>query len=124
VIAAGGGDGPTVGAAFLPAAELAASGATVVQFLGAVDRRALRRHGIPVWPEREPLPGHMGITTGELGPRACIDLHTASLQVAAVAARARQAGHAPAEAAALAQRLAPGQWIRPATEESRLAKPG
>jgi hypothetical protein len=123
VIAAGGEDGPTIGGEFLPAAELVASGATVVEFLGAVDRQALRRHGVPVWPERELLPGHMGITTGELGPRACIDLSTASLQVAAVAARARQAGHSPAEAAGLAERRAPGQWIRPPGEESRRAGP-
>ncbi len=57
-------------------------GAVIAQFFGDLDRRALERLGLPVWPEIEPARGHMGILPSAIGPDAIVRLQTGGLKAA------------------------------------------
>ena len=59
-------------------------GAPVIQFFGTLDRSLLRQHEIPVWPEREPEVGHMGILPSAIGPEPIVRLQTGGLKVGEV----------------------------------------
>lgn len=67
------------------AAHLAAcapAGAVVVQFWGDVDRAALARHGLAVWPTQSVRQGHMGILLSEIGPEPIVRLQAGGLRAA------------------------------------------
>jgi hypothetical protein len=59
----------------------AAPGAVVVQYLGSADRDAMKAAGVPVWPDKAPKPGHMGILPSALGPEPIIRLQVGGLKV-------------------------------------------
>jgi len=93
-----------IGGALLSAEQIEARcpDALVVQLAGRVARASLSRCGIQCIPRREPVPGHMGWSLSELGPRPVIDLHAAGLKVGELLARARLDGLTPEEATARA----------------------
>jgi hypothetical protein len=62
-------------------------GAVVLQFFGTLDRDVIRETGLPIWPEREPQPGHMGILPSAIGPEPIVRLQTGGLKVAEVLCR-------------------------------------
>ncbi|MBH8576327.1 hypothetical protein I8752_25715 [Nostocaceae cyanobacterium CENA369] len=57
-------------------------GALVAQYWGDIERSALVSHHIPVCPEIEPKPGHMGILPSAVGPEPIIRLQTGGLKAA------------------------------------------
>lgn len=57
----------------------------VVQFYGDIDRAACAKHGIHVWPAKDPGGGHMGILPSEIGPEATIRLQAGGLKAGAEA---------------------------------------
>jgi hypothetical protein len=57
-------------------------GAVIAQFFGDIDRGALERFGLPVWPEVEPPRGHMGILPSAIGPEPIVRLQTGGLKAA------------------------------------------
>jgi hypothetical protein len=87
VVAVRPGGGPALAGA--QARELArtAPGAVVVQYWGDVDRTALRAAGVPLWPQRRPRPGHMGILPSAIGPEPIVRLQSAGLKVGEVLTR-------------------------------------
>lgn len=67
------------------AAHLAAcapTGAVVVQFWGDMDRAALTRNGLALWPAQPVGLGHMGILLSEIGPEPIVRLQTGGLRAA------------------------------------------
>jgi hypothetical protein len=60
------------------------SGALVAQYWGDIERSAFLAHNIPVCPELEPKPGHMGILPSGVGPEPIIRLQTGGLKAAEV----------------------------------------
>lgn len=67
------------------AAHLAAcapAGAVVMQFWGDIDRAALARNGLAVWPMASVRQGHMGILLSEIGPEPIVRLQTGGLRAA------------------------------------------
>ena len=60
------------------------AGALVAQYWGDIDRSALLSHHIPICPELEPKPGHMGILPSAVGPEPIIRLQTGGLKAAEV----------------------------------------
>jgi hypothetical protein len=70
-------------------------GAVIAQYWGDIDRSAFV--SIPLWPEVEPKPGHMGILPSGVGPEPIIRLQTGGLKAAAVAWRQQQASPAELE---------------------------
>ncbi len=56
--------------------------AVVVQFWGDIDRAAIARAGLSVWPEREPAPGHMAGLLDETGPEAVVRLQAGGILAA------------------------------------------
>jgi len=77
----------------------------VAHICGGADRAALEAVGCRCWPKRFAPGGHMTVTTGYVGPRAIVDLHSGGLKVGECMARARLRGlrGAEAEAAALTE---------------------
>lgn len=59
-------------------------GALLAQYWGDIERSAFAYHNIPVWPEVEPKPGHMGILPSAVGPEPIIRLQTGGLKAAEV----------------------------------------
>ncbi|OKH53123.1 hypothetical protein NIES2101_12375 [Calothrix sp. HK-06] len=59
-------------------------GALVAQYWGDIDRPAVLSHNIPLCPEVEPKPGHMGILPSAVGPEPIIRLQTGGLKAAEV----------------------------------------
>lgn len=59
-------------------------GAVVAQYWGDIERSALASHHIPVCPEIEPKPGHMGILPSAVGAEPIIRLQTGGLKAAEV----------------------------------------
>jgi hypothetical protein len=59
-------------------------GAVMAQFYGDLDRQALTEYGIPVWPERAPEQGHMGILPSAVGPEPIVRLQTGGLKAGEV----------------------------------------
>ncbi|KYC37753.1 hypothetical protein WA1_04335 [Scytonema hofmannii PCC 7110] len=59
-------------------------GALVAQYWGDIDRSAFLSHNIPVCPEVEPKPGHMGILPSAVGPEPIIRLQAGGLKAAEV----------------------------------------
>ncbi|KAF3884599.1 MULTISPECIES: hypothetical protein [Nostocales] len=59
-------------------------GALVAQYWGDIDRSAFFSHNIPVCPEVEPKPGHMGILPSAVGPEPIIRLQAGGLKAAEV----------------------------------------
>jgi len=56
--------------------------AVVVQFWGDIDRSALAKARLPVWPHREPAPGHMAGLLDETGPEAVVRLQAGGILAA------------------------------------------
>ena len=65
---------------------------------GNVDQEDIRRSGIRCRPSVFAKPGYMSVTTGYLGPRPSIDLHSAGLKIGETMARARLGGKSRSEA--------------------------
>lgn len=59
-------------------------GAVLAQYWGDLDREWLAVTGIPVWPEREPGRGHMGILPSGVGPESIVRLQSGGLKVGEV----------------------------------------
>jgi len=59
---------------------------------GNVDQEDIKRSGLIHRPEKFARSGYMSMNTGYLGPRPCIDLHTAGLKIGEIMARARLGG--------------------------------
>ncbi|MFN6572164.1 hypothetical protein [Dendronalium sp. ChiSLP03b] len=59
-------------------------GTLVAQYWGDIERSAFVSHHIPVCPEIEPKPGHMGILPSAVGPEPIIRLQTGGLKAAEV----------------------------------------
>ncbi|GAB1538351.1 hypothetical protein NUACC21_10100 [Scytonema sp. NUACC21] len=59
-------------------------GALVAQYWGDIKRSAFLSHNIPVCPEVEPKPGHMGILPSAVGPEPIVRLQTGGLKAAEV----------------------------------------
>lgn len=76
-------------------------GAVVVQYLGSADRAALAAAEVPVWPEKAPKPGHMGILPSALGPEPIVRLQVGGLKVGQLLAQG--IGQASPEDLALVQ---------------------
>lgn len=64
-------------------------GISIVHIAGGVDKEAIQKAQIPCRPVHLASSGYMSVTTGYLGPKPIIDLHTAGLKVGEVLARAR-----------------------------------
>ncbi len=62
-------------------------GTLLVQYWGDVDRVALAREGVPVWPAQVPQPGHMAVLPSDIGPDAIVRLQCGGLKVADVLLR-------------------------------------
>jgi len=62
-------------------------GIAIVHIAGGVDKEAIYRAQIPCRPGQLASPGYMSMTTGYLGPKPIIDLHTAGLKVGEAMAR-------------------------------------
>jgi hypothetical protein len=60
------------------------SGALVAQYWGDIDRSTFVAQNIPLCPEIEPKPGHMGILPSAVGPEPIIRLQTGGLKAAEV----------------------------------------
>ena len=65
------------------------SEAVVIQYWGDIDRNALVGHDIPLFPYKEPKPGHMGVLPSDVGPEAIVRLQTGGLTAAEVVYRDR-----------------------------------
>lgn len=74
--------------------------AVLAQFWGDVDRDALRRRGMPIWPPEPPRHGHMAILLGALGPEPIIRLQAGGLRAAELVRRGR-----PIEPGGIAERI-------------------
>ncbi|MBD2437157.1 hypothetical protein [Nostoc sp. FACHB-110] len=59
-------------------------GTIVAQYWGDIERSAFAAHYIPVCPEIEPKPGHMGILPSAVGPEPIVRLQTGGLKAAEV----------------------------------------
>jgi hypothetical protein len=59
-------------------------GAVVVRFFGDLNLEALRRLGLPLWPDRAHPLGHMGILPSAIGPEPIVRLQTGGLKVGQV----------------------------------------
>ncbi|NWF61065.1 MAG: hypothetical protein HXY43_17830 [Fischerella sp.] len=59
-------------------------GTAVAQYWGDIERSAFASQNIPVCPEVEPKPGHMGILPSGVGPEPIIRLQTGGLKAAEV----------------------------------------
>jgi hypothetical protein len=57
-------------------------GTPCIQFWGDIDRAALERRGMSLWPSLEPRPGHMGILLSEIGPEPIVRLQAGGLRAA------------------------------------------
>ena len=68
-----------------------AAGTTVAQYWGDVDREALARAQVPVWPAREPPAGHMAVLLSDIGPDAIVRLQAGGLKVGEVLTRGLEA---------------------------------
>ena len=60
------------------------TGTLVAQYWGDIDRTAFAAHNIPISPESEPKPGHMGILPSAVGPEPIVRLQTGGLKAAEV----------------------------------------
>ena len=76
-------------------------GAVLVQYWGDADRAALAAAGVPIWPQRAPRPGHMGVLPSAIGPEPVIRLQAGGLKVGQLLAAGL--GRASAEELALVQ---------------------
>ncbi|MBH8555296.1 hypothetical protein I8751_23690 [Nostocaceae cyanobacterium CENA357] len=59
-------------------------GTLVAQYWGDIDRTAFIAQKIPLFPEIEPKPGHMGILPSAVGPEPIVRLQTGGLKAAEV----------------------------------------
>lgn len=62
-------------------------GCLVAQFWGEMDRDALAKHDLTVWPPAPPAEGHMAILLSALGPDSIVRLQTGGLKAAEVVFR-------------------------------------
>jgi hypothetical protein len=65
-------------------------GAVVIQFYGNLDRQLLAANQVPIWPEREPETGHMGVLPSAIGPEPIVRLQSGGLKVGEILSRERQ----------------------------------
>ena len=87
VVALQPGDGPVLTAADADLLGTYAPGTVVVQYWGDIDREALARARIPVWPPEEPVAGHMAVLLSAIGPEPIVRLQAGGLKVGEVLAR-------------------------------------
>ena len=80
-----------------------APGTVVVQYWGDIDRQALARARIPVWPPQQPMAGHMAVLPSAIGPEPIVRLQAGGLKVGEVLARGLES--ASAQERALVQPL-------------------
>jgi hypothetical protein len=59
-------------------------GTLVAQYWGDIERSAFAAQNIPLYPEIEPKPGHMGILPSAVGPEPIVRLQTGGLKAAEV----------------------------------------
>jgi hypothetical protein len=64
--------------------------ATVVQFLGDIDREALKKKNIPYWPPGAPPAGPQGAFISNIGPEPVVYLQTGGLKVGQIMAIIRK----------------------------------
>jgi len=83
---------PGIGKAQAARIARCSSGAVLAQYWGDVDREALATAGVPVWPEREPGRGHMGILPSGVGPESIVRLQAGGLKVGEVLSRFARCG--------------------------------
>jgi hypothetical protein len=67
-------------------------GAVVAQFWGDIQRDAFIELKIPLWPLKEPTPGHMGILPSAIGPEPIVRLQCGGLKVGELLWRSRMSG--------------------------------
>lgn len=82
----------------IAALKAASPQAVVIQFWGDVDRAALAKHDVAVYPHADPGQGHMGILPSDVGVEPVVRLQAVGLKVGEVMARVRCGGGTPAEA--------------------------
>jgi hypothetical protein len=87
VVAQQPGPEPVLSAADAGVIALHWPGAVVAQFWGDIDRAALQREDVPVWPDTPPRPGHMGILPSAIGPEPVIRLQAGGLKVGELLSR-------------------------------------
>lgn len=73
---------PVIGATQVPELAERTGRAPIVQLWGDVDREAMGRAGIAVWPPAAPPAGHMAVLFPEIGPEAVIRLQSGGLSAA------------------------------------------
>jgi hypothetical protein len=66
--------------------------AVVVQYVGDLDRTALRTAGVAFWPVEAPPAGHMGILPSAIGPEPIVNLQVGGLKAGEILWRARRSG--------------------------------
>jgi hypothetical protein len=66
--------------------------AVVVQYVGDIERAALRAAGLTFWPLEAPPAGHMGILPSAVGPEPVVNLQVGGLKVGEMLWRARRKG--------------------------------
>jgi hypothetical protein len=81
------GDGHVFTAADADLLRHHAPATVVVQYWGDIDRKALARGGVPLWPPQEPAAGHMAVLLSALGPEPIVRLQAGGLKVGEVLAR-------------------------------------
>jgi hypothetical protein len=74
------------------------SSLVLAHIAGNVDQEDIKRSGLIHRPEKFARSGYMSVNTEYLGPRPCIDLHTAGLKIGEIMARARLGGKNRSEA--------------------------
>jgi hypothetical protein len=77
-------DAPVLTAADAEQLARLAPGTAVIQYWGDIDRDALERLDVPIWPPREPDAGHMAVLLSALGPEPIVRLQAGGLKVAEV----------------------------------------
>jgi hypothetical protein len=80
-------DAPVLTAADAEQLAALAPGTATIQYWGDVDRHALERLEVPIWPPREPEAGHMAVLLSALGPEPIVRLQAGGLKVADVLSR-------------------------------------
>lgn len=94
ILATQSGEGPAFGANDARLLNERAPGAVLVQYWGDVDREAIARERVPVWPPTPPAPGHMGVLPSAVGPEPIVRLQAGGLKVGEVLARGLESASA------------------------------
>ncbi|MEA4853352.1 MAG: hypothetical protein VB082_03615 [Christensenella sp.] len=79
----------------------------LIHIAGNLDYKSLKRYGIIKFPSKEVEPGYMTVTTGYVGLRPVIDLHTAGLKVGQAMVEGLRRYHEPGAAKEYALKNSP-----------------